>query len=86
MNPDTIPEANFQEAVSFIEFLVSEEGQAIFQSYGIQSYGTNLFNPASKLLETGFDPVTADWIEKSAFFEGTECPVRFRADQASLYD
>lgn len=80
------PDANFGGAIEFIEFLVSDEGQAIFESYGVDAYDTNLFNPAVKLLETGSDPDVVEWIEAAAYFEGSECPEKFRSGDTKLYD
>ena len=86
VNPEANPDANFDDAVAFIEYLSSEEGQAIFSGYGADSYGEALFNPADELLKTRADQVAASWIEEAAFFEGSECPPQFRAGQAQLYD
>ena len=86
VNPEKNPDASFDDAVAFIEYLVSDEGQAIFNSYGVDTYGTALFNPAVELLKTGIDPVTAGWIEEAAYFDGSECPQQFRAGKTELYD
>ena len=86
VNPEKNPDASFDDAVTFIEYLVSDEGQAIFNSYGVDTYGTALFNPAVELLKTGTDPVTAGWIEEVAYFDGSECPEQFRAGKTELYD
>jgi len=86
VNPEKSPGVNFDGAVTFIEYLASEQGQAIFDGYGVDAYGTALFNPAVELLRTRSDPAAADWIEEAAYFEGSECPPRFRAGQTKLYD
>jgi len=86
VNPEKNPDASFDDAVTFIEYLVSDEGQAIFSSYGVDTYGAALFNPAVELLKTGTDPVTAGWIEEAAYFDGSECPQQFRAGKTELYD
>lgn len=86
VNPDENSEANFEDSLVFIEFLVSEECQSIFGSYGVDDYGTALFLPAVELLKTGADTVTTGWIEDAAYFEGSECPDRFRAGKTSLFD
>lgn len=78
-------DANFDDAMAFIEFLVSEEGQSIFEEYGVVDYGTNLFKPAVELLQSRADPTTADWIEAAAFFDGSECPEQYREDSSQLY-
>jgi tungstate transport system substrate-binding protein len=78
-------DANFDDAMTFIEFLVSEEGQTIFEEYGVEDYGTNLFKPAVELLKSRADPTTADWIEAAAFFDGSECPEQYREGSSQLY-
>ena len=85
VNPEANPDTDFESAITFISYLVSEEGQAIFENYGVDTYGTNLFNPAVELLKTGSDPTTVNWIETAAYFEGSECPMRFRAGMSMLY-
>ncbi|MGD2200951.1 MAG: substrate-binding domain-containing protein, partial [Candidatus Bathyarchaeota archaeon] len=80
VNPEVSPDANFEGAMTFIGFLISEEGQGIFADYGVEDYGVNLFNPAVSLLESRFDPEIAGWIEAAAFHEGSECHESFRVD------
>ena len=86
VSTESNPDANFGGAIEFIEFLVSDEGQAIFESYGVDAYDTNLFNPAVKLFKTGSDPEVIEWIETAAYFEGSECPEKFRSGDTKLYD
>jgi tungstate transport system substrate-binding protein len=78
VNPDSNSDANFEDAMTFIEYLASSEGQGIFESHGVDTYGTNLFNPAEELLRTGSDPATSDWIKAAGFFEGLECPTEYQ--------
>lgn len=85
VNPATNPDTNFEDAVAFIKFLVSDEGQAIFSDYGVDTYGVGLFLPAVELLKKRTDPDIVDWIEVSAYIEGSECPPAYRADQEELY-
>ncbi len=85
VKPETVQDTGFKDAMDFIEFLVSEEGQTLIGEYGRESYGMNLFHPAVELLETGSDPVTVGWIEEAAYFEGSECPLRYRKGEADLY-
>jgi tungstate transport system substrate-binding protein len=80
-NPDT----KFDEAINFIEFLISDKGQSIFANYGVDTYGKALFNPAIDILKDESDPETASWIKSAAYFDGTECPIEYRAGQARLY-
>jgi tungstate transport system substrate-binding protein len=85
VSEDSNPDTNFEGAIEFIEFLVSEEGQSIFAGYGVETYGTALFNPAVGLLRDGGDPTTASWVETAAYFDGSECPAEYRAGQTKLY-
>lgn len=85
VNKEVIPDANFDDAVTFIEYLVSEEGQAIFEIYGGNEYGTNLFKPSVGILKGGIDQLTLTWIEEAAYIEGSECPEGLRAGQDQLY-
>lgn len=76
VNPRKVRGVNFKGAMAFIEFLTSEEGQALIKAYGKQQYGCSLFYPAVKLLGSGSE--VADWIRGYAFFEGYECPPRYQ--------
>jgi len=85
VNPETVPGSGFEGAMEFIEFLVSEEVQTLIGEYGREEYGMSLFNPAVDVLETDVDPETAGWIVDMAFFEGSECPPRYRIGDTDLY-
>jgi len=85
VSPSTNADANFDDAVTFIKFLVSDEGQAIFSDYGVDLYGSSLFLPAVALLREEADPDIVGWIEDFAYIEGSECPPEYRADQQDLY-
>jgi tungstate transport system substrate-binding protein len=85
VDPEANPDANFEDAVTFTEYLTSSEGQAIFESFGVDAYGVSLFNPAVELLSTGSDPTTAAWVEAAGFFEGSECPLEYRRGETNLY-
>jgi tungstate transport system substrate-binding protein len=85
VDPEANPDANFEDAVTFTEYLTSSEGQAVFESFGVDAYGVSLFNPAVELLSTGSDPTTAAWVEAAGFFEGSECPPEYRRGETNLY-
>ncbi|UCD26778.1 MAG: substrate-binding domain-containing protein [Candidatus Bathyarchaeota archaeon] len=76
---------NFEDAVAFIKFLISEEGQEIIASFGIEVYDQNLFYPAVSLLKQKTDPTTTQWIENYAFFDGYECPPEYWKNHPELY-
>jgi tungstate transport system substrate-binding protein len=86
VNPESNDDANFDDANTFIEFLISDKGQSIFDTYGVDIYGRSLFKPAVQLLNTTPDETTASWIAKAAFFDGSECPIEYRAGNRNLYD
>lgn len=86
VNTESNDDANFNDANTFMEFLISDEGQTIFDIYGVDIYGRALFNPAVQLLTTNSDGTTASWIAKAAFFDGSECPDEYRTGNTSLYD
>ncbi len=85
VNPSNHPQLNFGDAVRFIEFLVSEEGQNIIGEFGQADYGHPLFYPAVQLLRENTDPQLADWIREYAFFDNSECPPQYRLGQQGLY-
>ncbi|UCE96813.1 MAG: substrate-binding domain-containing protein [Candidatus Bathyarchaeota archaeon] len=76
---------NFDGAITFIKFLVSEEGQRIFSSFGKNVYGQSLFYPAVDLLKHNSSPTISQWIENYAFFRGFECPPEYQDDHPELY-
>ncbi len=86
VDPESNDDANFDDANTFIEFLISDEGQSIFDAYGVDVYGRALFNPAVQLLKTNNDETTASWIAQAAFFDGSECPIEYRVGNTNLYD
>ena len=86
INPDYNDDANFDDANVFIEYFASSEGQAIFETYGVDTYGTALFNPAVELLESDPDSTAAEWIANAAFFDGSECPDEYRVGDTDLYN
>ncbi len=85
VDPEDNPDANFEDAVTFTEYLTSREGQALFASFGFDIYGVSLFNPAVELLSTGSDPTIAAWVAVAGFFEGSECPPEYRRGETNLY-
>jgi len=85
VNKSMHPEANLDGAISFIKFLVSEEGQQIIEDYGKNTYGQSLFHPAVELLEENAGLATVQWIKNYAFFNGYECPPQYRNGHTELY-
>ncbi len=86
VNATLQPEANFEGAVTFVKYLLSEEGQQLIGEYGMEDYGKSLFYPAVELLKSDTDPAMAAMIRDYAFFEGSECPPQYRLGHPELYD
>jgi len=89
INPILHPELDFDRAVDFIEFLVSDEGQDFIGDFGVSDYGQPLFYPAVRLLIENTDPTMDGWIRDYAFLsydnQKWECPPPYRAGQDNLY-
>ena len=86
VNPNVHPEVNFEGAIKFIKFLVSEEGQRVIGEYGKDVYGGALFQPAVKLLKDKTDQNLVRWIEETAFLNGVECPLEYWGGHPELYE
>ena len=76
---------NFDGAITFIKFLISEEGQEIIANFGKDMYEQNLFYPTVNLLKQNTDPTLLQWIKNYAFIDGYECPPEYWADHPELY-
>jgi len=84
-NPD-LSHVKLDEAMKFINFLVSDEIQEFIGEFGLEDYNLTLFNPAVKVLAENTDPTVAGWIKESAFIDETECPTnkRYNAGNTSF--
>lgn len=71
---------NFDAAISFIKFLVSEECQELVESFGENYYGKSgrLFHGAVQLLKHNPAEQIAQWITSYAYIDGSECPQQYR--------
>jgi tungstate transport system substrate-binding protein len=76
---------NFRDAMAFIRYLVSDEGQSMIENYGVSEYGHSLFYGAVQLLKQDPTSQIAQWIKDYAFINGTECPPEYRYNQDDLY-
>ncbi len=85
VNQTLHPQTNFEGAITFIKFLISEDGQRIVGEYGMNNYGQSLFHPAVNILKTDVESEIAEMIMDYAFFDGSECPRRFRYGDSDLY-
>jgi len=85
VNPKQIHDVNFEDAITFIKFLTSEECQNLIANFKKETYGENLFYPAVRLLKESPNSTIAQWIKEFAYFNGTECPQEYREDHPELY-
>jgi tungstate transport system substrate-binding protein len=76
---------NFEDAMDFIQYLISDETQELITTYGEDTYGQSLFTGAvQSLIDDAPQPI-ASWIEDYAFFDGSECPPQYRNGYENLY-
>jgi tungstate transport system substrate-binding protein len=80
----SLSHVNFDASMKFIDFLVSDDAQDTFATFGVADYGQALFNPAVDLLEHNTDPTIAGWIKDAAFIDGSECPANKRYNAGNL--
>jgi tungstate transport system substrate-binding protein len=85
VNPAVHQDVNFEGAMTFIKFLISEEGQQIIGQYGKKTFGQSLFHSAVRLLKENGGSQVAGWIREFAFFDGYECPPEYRVNYEELY-
>ena len=77
---------NFNDAMDFIQYLVSERTQQLITDYGKADYGQSLFYGAAQPLRADAPQPIVSWIKSAAFFEGYECPPQYRNGYVELYD
>jgi tungstate transport system substrate-binding protein len=77
VNPAKHPNVNFEGSMEFIDYLCSKDTQELIGRYGKSEYGRNLFYPARGLL-TSKSGQEYGWMKELAFFEGSECPEKYR--------
>jgi len=85
VNPTYNPEANFDAAVVFTKFLISEEGQEVIGGFGQGTYPRKLFYPAAELLRENTNATLVGWIKEEAYIEGEECPKQYQNGHKELY-
>jgi len=78
-------EVNFNASITFIKFLVSDEGQQIIDQFGHGVYSQKLFYPVVELLKENTDLTLVGWIQESAYFDGSECPPEYQDNCKELY-
>jgi tungstate transport system substrate-binding protein len=85
---------NFNAAMTFMSYLVSDEGQQLIANYGVSTYGQQLFTPFVPLASgTAPNATLFSWIQSYAYINatnainanGSECPQQYRYYADSLY-
>jgi tungstate transport system substrate-binding protein len=76
---------NYQDAMDFIEYLISPATQKLIADYGKDTYGQPLFYAAVQPLKDNAPQPIVSWIQSYAFFNGTECPTQWRSGYPDLY-
>jgi len=76
---------NYQDAMDFIKYLVSDDTQQFIENYGKAQYGQSLFYGAVQPLKNNAPQPLVKWIQDTAFFNGTECPQQYRKGYPELY-
>lgn len=84
VNPDMHNHVNYNDAMNFIQYLVSEDIQQLISDFCKADYGQSLFNGAVHPLKINSQPI-AGWIKDSAYLQGTECPPHYRKNFPELY-
>jgi len=73
---------NINDSITFIRFLISDEGQQLIEDYGESDYGQSgrLFHKAVQLIKENPPSQMAQWIIKYAFIgnPASECPPQYR--------
>lgn len=84
-NQSVHEQINYNDAMNFIQYLVSEETQQSITEYGKAAYGQSLFYGAVQpLKDDALQPIVS-WIKSVAFFDGSECPPQYRNGYEDLY-
>lgn len=85
---------NFNAALTFVNYLVSSEGQQLIANFGTATFGQQLFIPFVPLATgTAPNPELLGWIKSYAYINstnqinanGNECPAAFIYNAGSLY-
>ncbi len=76
---------NFNDAMDFIQYLVSPTTQQLITDFGKDTYGQSLFHEAVQPLKDDAPQPVVSWIKEYAFFDGSECPPQYRSGYPELY-
>lgn len=84
VNPEVSPQTNYDVAEHFLRYLLTDEIQDLLAVYGVDEYGSTLFNPWVPELENPGSEIV-NWVKEYAFIDGEECPVGYRYESGDLY-
>ena len=82
--PDKSPRGMFDASMLFVQFLASDETQAMLETYGEEEFGSTLFKPWVPELDNPESDIVT-WVEEQAYLDGSECPTQYRHQAGSLY-
>lgn len=84
-NPQKLPNTKFDAAMTFVKYLVSDDGQNLFAKFGVQDFGEAIFKPWIPVLKTGTPADMLQMVQQYAYFQGSECPPQYRYNAGDLY-
>jgi tungstate transport system substrate-binding protein len=76
---------NYNDAMDFIQYLISPATQQLINDFGKDTYGQPLFYEAVQPLKDYAPQPIVSWIQDYAFFDGSECPPQYRSGYPELY-
>jgi tungstate transport system substrate-binding protein len=92
VNKDTVQanqtihdQINFNDAMDFVQYLITPATQQLINDFGKDTYGEPLFYQAVQPLKDNAPQPIVGWIQDYAFFEGSECPPQYRSGYPELY-
>jgi len=86
VNQTRHPQVKFDDAITFIKYLISDEGQQLIENYGKNDYGQSLFYGAVQPLKQNPPSQIVQWIESYALINGAECPPQYIDGHTELYN
>ena len=92
VNKDTVQanqtihdQINFNDAMDFVQYLITPATQQLINDFGKDTYGEPLFYEAVQPLKDNAPQPIVGWIQDYAFFDGSECPPQYRSGYPELY-
>jgi tungstate transport system substrate-binding protein len=77
---------NYNDAMDFIQYMISPATQQLINDFGKDTYGQPLFYEAVQPLKENAPQPIVSWIQDYAFFDGSECPPLYRNGYTDLYN